>query len=127
LLAAELHQRVHLDADAAVGLRLQLLAHALDGFDRRIAQRMHVRGFPDDLILRRCNARYACKGDGRTAQLDEIATLHEILLERWRGCLLRALLIARQSRWRGPGSLVAFYIARACRGGAMRGLSWLPM
>ena len=42
LLAAELHRREHLDREAAVGGGLELLAHAHHGFDRRIAERMHV-------------------------------------------------------------------------------------
>jgi hypothetical protein len=63
LLAAELHGRVHLHGEAAVGRRLQLLAHPHDGFDGRIAEGVHVRGFEDHLLLRTRHA--GCVESGR--------------------------------------------------------------
>jgi len=51
LLAAELHRGEHLDADAAVGGGFEFLAHALDRFHGRIAERMHVGGLEHEFLL----------------------------------------------------------------------------
>src|SRR5512132_3155541 len=51
LLAAELHRRVHLDADAAAARRFEFLAHRHDRLDRRIAQWVHVGCFEQELLL----------------------------------------------------------------------------
>ena len=84
LLAAELHRRIHLDAEPAVAGGLEPLAHAHDGFHRRIAQGMHVGRLQHHLLL----------GDGRmleaaergrrrqTTKLEQIAPIHDILPKR---------------------------------------------
>jgi hypothetical protein len=58
LLAAELHRRIDFDAEAAVGLLLELLAHPFDRLDGRVAERMHVGRLEDHLGL----------GQGRAAE-----------------------------------------------------------
>src|SRR3546814_1214538 len=50
LLAAQLHCGIDLDAEPAVGRVLQLLAHALHGRDRGIADRMDVGRFEDHVL-----------------------------------------------------------------------------
>jgi hypothetical protein len=57
LLAAELHRRIHLDAETAARRRFELLAHALDRLDRRIAERMHVGRLQHHLRLRKSRGR----------------------------------------------------------------------
>jgi len=78
LLAAELHLRIHLQREAAVGRFLELVAHAHDRLDRGIAQRMHVGSLDDHLLLGE-------RGDGAaqhrgSSGADEIAAKHGILL-----------------------------------------------
>ena len=51
LLAAELHRRIHLHAQPAAGRCFELLAHAHDRLDRRIAERMHVGRLQHELLL----------------------------------------------------------------------------
>src|SRR5262249_55643660 len=51
LLAAELHRRVHLDAEAAAARRFEFPAHRHDRFHGRIAERMHVGGLEHELLL----------------------------------------------------------------------------
>ena len=53
LFAAELHRGVHLNAEAAVGRLGQRRAHVLDGLNRRIALRMNVGRFEDELVIGR--------------------------------------------------------------------------
>jgi hypothetical protein len=82
LLASELHRGVHLDRDPAVGGRFELLAHALDGLDRRIAERMDVARLPHHFLLRQGGRRTRADGhherDGGRA--DKLTTLHGFLL-----------------------------------------------
>src|SRR5207245_2336306 len=77
LLAPELHQGIHLQRDAAAGRGLDLLAHAHDGLDRRIAERMHIGRLPHRLLLgkriaqgRSCGER--CGGTG----LEHVTPFH---------------------------------------------------
>src|SRR5256886_5453162 len=51
LLAAELHRRVHLDADAAAARRFEFFAHSHDRLDGRIAQWVHVGCLEHELLL----------------------------------------------------------------------------
>jgi hypothetical protein len=51
LLAAELHRRIHLDAEAPLRGLLELLAHVHDGLDRRVAERVHVARLENHLLL----------------------------------------------------------------------------
>ena len=51
LLAAELHRRVHLDAEAAAARRFEFSAHRHDRLDGGIAERMHIGGLEHELLL----------------------------------------------------------------------------
>ena len=52
LLAAELHRRIHLHGDPAVGGLLELLAEIFDGDDGRIPGRVHVGCLEHQFLLR---------------------------------------------------------------------------
>ena len=82
LLAAELHRGIHLDADAAVGGGLQLLAHAHHGLHRRVAERVHVGGLEHELGLGGSGqqAPHAYGKRDRRSKPDDMSPIHEFLL-----------------------------------------------
>jgi hypothetical protein len=53
LLPAQLHRRVHLDAEPTPGCRFELLPHVLDRLNRWIAFGMDVRCLQNQLLIRR--------------------------------------------------------------------------
>jgi hypothetical protein len=56
LLAAELHRRIHLDAEPAAGCRFELFSHILDGLYGRVAFGVNVRRLEDGLLVGRPRA-----------------------------------------------------------------------
>src|SRR5690606_14002073 len=67
LLAAKLHGGEHLHRNSPVRCSFELFAHADDGFDRGIAERVNVGCFEDDLVLRQ---------RGKTARSAEAGSRH---------------------------------------------------
>ena len=95
---AELHGRIHLNRQAAVGCRFELFADRLNRCNRRIAERMHVGRLHHHLGLCRgvsdTEARCCC---GRSRQLQDISPFQ-------RHGHVKVLLEAA-SRSNGPGLL----------------------
>ncbi len=80
LFAAELHRRVHLDADPPASRRLELLAHGHDRLDRGVAERMHIGRLEDELRLRRCRPDqigWERAKSGKHAEAEQGTAIHE--------------------------------------------------
>jgi hypothetical protein len=83
-LAAELHGRIHLHAQAPGRGLAELLAHADDRLDGGITERMHVRRFQHHPLLRERGACLRCKRErGGCTEPQKRAAFHGVLLARF--------------------------------------------
>ncbi len=123
LLAAELHRRVHLDADAAVARRFEFLAHRHDRLDGRIAERMHVGGLEHELLLGEGGNTGRERAERAGTEAEHGAAVHDRLL-------LEQALVAAGSACRTPliqpaGLVLALVISYDDPGGqrSVKGMS----
>ena len=98
LFAAELHRRIHLDAEPAGARGFELLAHAHDRLDRRIAERVHVGRLEDGFLLSECRYPGGSDAERRAGtEAQHRATIHDVLPGRALSLSLQVVLILYDS------------------------------